>query len=210
MPLLAEALTEQLQCVFPPGDKHVTPLGLGKQSLLTVKQSHASGELVLCWRWWSCLLIYFFPIFSPSFSISYLSFLPEPLKLCSSLPVEASSSAVGHNSQRAMLSNSLEPGLSKNMLSSRENVWKQTKHRHPAWGSARAVPSDSRPYAFFFSFPSPPPPRPPSKIARKCFVTTCEQSNNSLHPGRETFSSSASPRHRAMAALAECTVPPTA
>lgn len=161
MPLLAEALTEQLQCVFPPGDKHVTPLGLGKQSLLTVKQSHASGELVLCWRWWSCLLIYFFPIFSPSFSISYLSFLPEPLKLCSSLPVEASSSAVGHNSQRAMLSNSLEPGLSKNMLSSRENVWKQTKHRHPAWGSARAVPSDSRPYAFFFSFPSPPPPPPP-------------------------------------------------
>lgn len=37
-----------------------------------------------------------------------------------------------------------------------------------------------KPLCFFFFF---------NKIARKYFVTTCGQGNNSLHPGRETFSS---------------------
>ena len=139
--------------LLPPGDERATPRGLGQQSLLTVKQSHTSGELVLCWRWWSCLLIYFFPIFSSSFSISYLSFLPEPLKRCSSPPVEASSSGVGHNSRRATLSNSLEPRLRRNMLSSRKkSIQKHTKYRHPGWDLARTLPSDWHPYAFFLFF----------------------------------------------------------
>ena len=85
-------------------------------------------------------------------------------------PSVASSSGAGQNRPRTMLSNSLEPGLRRNMFSRKKTTRKQTKHRYPAQGSARAVPSDSHPCAFLFSFvfffflf---------NNIARKCFVTT--------------------------------------
>lgn len=81
------------------------PTGPGKATLAVMWSSHTPlGDTFYAGGGGGCLLIYFFSIFPSSFSISYLSFLPKPLKLSSSSPERASSCGVGNNSWRAVLS----------------------------------------------------------------------------------------------------------